>query len=246
MVLASAPASARDLGKALPPIVFVSRTPPAGRQAGQVPGLGPHGTFVTGHGVLMQLLPGHAATVLVGSDRVLDVADPAASPDGAAVAFAAVAKPGDHWRIWVVARAGGEPKCVTCGPPGVDPPADDADPCWWGDTLVFASTRAGGRALYDGSPVTQLWLKPPAGQMVQLTHDANGAIDPCVDAAAHRLVFARWWFNPWVSDAQQGLTRDHAHALTPDSVNVWQVVSASLVRDARGAPALGRTAQSTA
>src|ERR1051326_8031632 len=60
----------------------------------------------------------------------------------------------------------------------------------------------------------------------------------CVDTRAHRLVFARWWFNPWVSARTHGLTRDPAAALTPDSVNVWQVVSAALVRDPHLAPAL--------
>jgi hypothetical protein len=39
--------------------------------------------------------------------------------------------------------------------------ASDADPLWWGDTLLFVSTRAGGRSLYDGSPLTQLWALPP-------------------------------------------------------------------------------------
>src|SRR2546430_11320015 len=36
---------ARLPARGLPPIVFVSRAAPSGDQAGQVPGLGPHGTF---------------------------------------------------------------------------------------------------------------------------------------------------------------------------------------------------------
>lgn len=236
--LGAVAAGAQPLRAGLPPVVFVTRDPASGRHAGQVPGLGPHGTFAVGRGALMERASDGTVRALLAAGRMLDVADPAVSRDGARVAFAGFEQRGGRWRIWVVERAGGEPRCVTCGTPGLDPPADDADPCWWGDSLVFVSTRAGGRALYDGSTVTQLYLLPPGGAPELLTHEANGALDPYADARTHRLVFSRWWFNPWVSASPSGLTRVAERALAPDSVNVWQVVSAELGRDAHGRAAL--------
>jgi hypothetical protein len=238
-LLAAGAARARDLRAGLPPIVFVSRAPAAGADSGQVPGLGPHGTFVTGRGVLFECAPDGRMRALVPRERMLDVADPDVSPDGRRVAFSGVAAPGARWRIWVVEPASGDLHCLTCDTSDADTLADDADPCWWGDSLVFASTRAGGRALYDGTPATQLWLRTlPDGALTQLTHEPNGALDPVRDPRTRRLLFARWWFNPWVSASTLGLTREHARALTPDSVNVWQVVSATIVRDALHRPAL--------
>ena len=237
-LLAAGPVRARDLRAGLPPIVFVSRAPASGADAGQVPGLGPHGTFVTGRGALLERAADGSVRALVARGRMLDVADPDVSPDGRRVAFSGIAAPGARWRIWVVERAGGDLRCLTCEDNGADSLHDDADPCWWGDSLVFVSTRGGGQALYDGTPATQLWLLMPSGARTQLTHEPNGALDPVRDPRARRLVFARWWFNPWVSASTGGLTREHAHALTPDSVNVWQVVSATLVRGALRVPEL--------
>jgi hypothetical protein len=237
-LFAGGPVQARDLRAGLPPIVFVSRAPAAGADSGQVPGLGPHGTFVSGRGVLLERAPDGRVRALVPRERMLDVADPDVSPDGRRVAFSGVPAPGGRWRIWVVERASGVLRCLTCEDAGADSLHDDADPCWWGGSLVFVSTRGGGHALYDSAPVTQLWLLTPNGARTQLTHEPNGALDPAFDPRTKRLVFARWWFNPWVSAATKGLTREHARAMTPDSVNVWQVVSAALVRDAMRGPAL--------
>ena len=39
---------------ALPPIVFVARDAASGAAVGQIPGLGPHGTFVVGRGGLFE------------------------------------------------------------------------------------------------------------------------------------------------------------------------------------------------
>lgn len=224
---------------ALPPIVFVARDAASGAAVGQIPGLGPHGTFVVGRGGLFERASNGTVRRLVPERRFVDVADPAVSANGQRVAFAGFDRAVGHWRIYEVARTdASEPRCLTCGPPGLDPPADDADPCWYGDTLVFVTTRAGGRALYGNAVVTQLaWLAP--GDRVRiLTHEANGVLDPSCDASTHEVVFSRWWFNPWRSAAEGGLTRDRGHALTPDSVNQWQLVVAALSRDARGAPAL--------
>lgn len=224
---------------AIPAIVFVSRAPASGEAEGQIPGLGPHGTFAVGRGGLFERARDGTVRRLVPEGRFLDVADPAVSPDGRRVAFSGVERPGSRWRIHVVERSGAaESRCLTCGPPGSDLTGDDADPCWTGDTLWFVTTRAGGRALYDGSPVTQLARLAPGDSIRIVTHEPNGVLDPVVDPRTGELVFSRWWFNPWRSAEGGGLTRDRAHALTPDSVNQWQVVAASLTRDARGLPAL--------
>jgi hypothetical protein len=58
-------------------------------------------------------------------------------------------------------------------------------------------------------------------------------LDPVADPGRRRLLFARWWFNPWHADPAGGVTR--ATMATDDSVNLWQVVSARLVRGVDGA-----------
>ena len=221
--LAAAPAGS------LPPIVFVSRLPPALADSGQVPGLGPHGTFAGRGGRLLERASDGRVRALIADGRLLDVADPAVSADGARVAFAARETARSRWRIWSVARAGGEPRCETCAPEAA---GDDADPLWWGDTLLFVSTRGGGRSLYDGTPLTQLWVLSPGGSPVVLTHEANGVLDPAASPARDRVWFSRWWFNPWRADSS-GLDRDGLAA--QDSVNQWQAVSAQLTRSPSGA-----------
>ncbi len=232
----------------LPPIVFVSRAVPTGAEAGQIPGLGPHGTFAGAGGRLLERAADGDIRALLSDGRFFDVADPAPSPDGRRVAFAARGRADDAWRIWEVERSGGTPRCLTCAS---ESPTDsqardassragagDADPAWWGDTLLFVSTRGdsgsgvSGGALYDRSLVTQLFARLPGGKIVQLTHEANGVLDPVPDGARRRLLFSRWWFNPWRPDPAGGTTR--GAGVTGDSVNVWQVVSARLARDARG------------
>ncbi len=217
----------------LPPIVFVSRVAPAGLAAGQVPGLGPRGTFVGSGGRLLERAPDGTVRALVPAGRLFDVADPEVSADGRRVAFSARERAGAAWRVWTVERQGGELRCVTCD----DTLAfgDDADPSWWGDTLLFVSTRSGEAALYDGTPVTQLWARLPNGRRWRLTHEPNGVLDPTADTPRGRVLFSRWWFNPWRADSTGALVRGAAAA---ESVNVWQVVSGRLVRGADGVPLL--------
>ncbi|HEV2106169.1 MAG TPA: hypothetical protein VGU27_10610, partial [Candidatus Eisenbacteria bacterium] len=107
-------------------------------------------------------------------------------------------------------------------------PGDDFDPRWVNDQIVFVSTRTGAPpALYDGSPTGQLaTLDPATGRIVRLAYERNGLLDPRVDLVHQRLVWARWWFNPWRSARDGGVTRGVADALAPDSVNQWQLVGA--------------------
>ena len=238
-LLCSAPGAARSRsGGDLPPIVFVSRAPLPDSLRGQVPGLGPHGTFAGAGGRLLERSPTGHVRALVPAERLYDVAGPAVSDDGAKVAFAARERADSPWRVWTVDRlVNGEPApdaghglaCATCD----DAAGDDADPTWWGDTLLFVSTRTPARSLYDGTPVTQLWARFPDGRRAQVTHEANGVLDPVADAERRRLVFSRWWFNPWHPAADGGVTRAAMGA--PDSVNLWQVVNARLVRGVDGA-----------
>jgi len=216
----------------LPPIVFVSRLPLTGADSGQVPGLGPHGTFAGHGGRLLERASDGRVRELVPAGRLYDVADPSVSEDGARVAFSAREEPRSRWRIWSVERSGGEPRCVTCA---LGETGEDADPLWWGDTLLFVSTRAGGRSLYDGSPLTQLWALPPNRAPVQLTREPNGVLDPTAAPARDRVWFSRWWFNPWRADS---LGLERAATSANDSVNQWQAVSARLARTEHGALAL--------
>jgi len=216
----------------LPTIVFVSRAPLTGDDAGQVPGLGPHGTFAGNGGRLLVRPPTGRVRELVPADRFFDVADPAPSPDGGRVAFSAREAPHGAWRVWIVELAGGPPECATCD----HPTGDDADPAWWGDVLLFVSTRTGTKALYDGTPVTEIWARMPDQRVRQLTFEPNGALDPTPDAQGRRLLFSRWWFNPWSPDSAHGVAR--AGLPGRDSVNVWQVVSGTLVGDRSGLPRL--------
>jgi hypothetical protein len=232
--------AARAKAPELPPIVFVSRSPLPDSLRGQVPGLGPHGTFAGAGGRLLERASDGRVRALVPSGRLFDVADPSVSDDGTRVAFAARERADSPWRIWTVSRslavrAGDAPlECATCdGAHAVDP-GDDADPMWWGDTLLYVSTRGTepARSLYDGAPVTQLWVRTPDGRRTRVTHEPNGVLDPVAVPGRRRLLFARWWFNPWHVDPARGVTR--AVMATTDSVNLWQVVSARLVRGVDG------------
>jgi hypothetical protein len=231
-------------GAELPPIVFVSRSALPDSLRGQVPGLGPHGAFAGAGGRLLERASDGRVRELVPAGRLFDVADPAVSDDGTRVAFAGRERADAPWRIWTVSRSlavrvGEEPlACATCDAAAAgaeaDDPGDDADPTWWGDTLLYVSTRGAERslALYDRTPVTQLWVRTPDGRRASVTHEANGVLDPVADRGRRRLLFARWWFNPWHADPAGGVTR--ATTATADSVNLWQVVSARLVRGVDG------------
>jgi hypothetical protein len=180
------------------------------RCAARVPGLGPHGTFAGAPG-------GRPARGAEATGAVRELVPREGSTRGpirrlrrrhARRPFAARERADSPWRIWTVARSlavrvGEAPlACATCDDDATAGPGDDADPTWWGDTLLYVSTRGEEQplSLYDRTPATQLWVRTPDGRHAVVTHEPNGVLDPIADPGRRRLVFARWWFNPWHAD----------------------------------------------
>lgn len=222
LACAAAALAAAPPEPALPPIVFVSRLPPVGADSGQVPGLGPRGTFAGRGGRLLERASDGTVRELLPDGWLFDVADPCVSDDGKLLAFSGRETASSRWNIWSVARAGGEPRCRTCD---LSEMSDQSDPLWWGDTLLFVGSVSGQRAWYDGSTRTQLWALAPSGAAQVLTFEPNGVLDPAAGPGRDRVWFSRWWFNPWRA-VPGGLARVTAD----DSVNQWQTVSARLAR----------------
>lgn len=218
----AAPAPPRE--RPLPPIVYVSRDPV---QGGQVPGLGPHGAAVRSRGRLMRREPDGHLRELLPSGVLLDVQDPDVSPDARTVIFSGLSSTDPGWRLWIVDAGGGVPRALRAsrrasGSP--DSAWDDVDPCWANEQIVFVR-RSGehGRAPYDGSAAGALRvaaLDDSASSL--LAAERGGLLDPCVDVRAGRIVYARWWFNPWRPGAD-GSVRDRSAGA--DTVNQWQIVS---------------------
>lgn len=203
----------------LPPVVFVSRHAPSGDDAGQIPGMGPHGSTIAVGGRLMLRERDGSVRALLPAGRLYDVQDPDVSWDATRVVFSGLVSADAHWRLYVLTLATGalEPLPTLSG-------ADDFDPCWNGERILFV--RAGNaRALYDSSRAGALyeWRADRETPVARL-QEANGLLDPVVDGRRGTLVFARWWFNPWLPLAAGGVTREGPVAMTRDSVNQWQVI----------------------
>lgn len=213
---------------ALPPIVFVARHATTQRPTdGQIPGLGPHGSTLAVGGQLMLREPNGRIRELLPRATLLDVQDPDVSWDAKRVVFSGLASREGDWRLYVLTLANGE--CEALGG-GLEPGAgiDDFDPCWNGDQVVFVRTQPGRTSRYDESRAGVLCVWDPRTQQVELAlEEANGLLDPVVDLRRGTLVFARWWFNPWLPRAAGGVTRDATLAMTRDTVNQWQVMEYS-------------------
>lgn len=233
-----APATSTSAAVAhLPPIVFVARVPAA--ESGVIPGLGPHHRALARGGRMWLRSPDGIVRPLLSEDTFYDCADPAVSNDGRRIAFAATVHPDSAWRIWTVGIDGRDLTRVTSDARGFDlpdsprvPPAfqrfDDTDPCWVGERLLcFASTRFPQRSPYAGIPVANLYLIRDDGTALRrITAERGGAESPALDPRSGRIVYGRWWFNPWLAAAApEGITTDPRGALARDSVNVWQLVT---------------------
>jgi hypothetical protein len=230
----------------LPPIVFVSRQPIG---HGLVPGLGPHQRAQSAGGRLL-IRDADGAIRELAKGAFFDFADPAVSPDGKRLAFAATAHRDSGFRIWRLNLDGTGLAQVTrsrdtlldsLGRVRKLTRYDDLDPIWISDhQLCFSSTRLPQRNLYDGAAAANLYVvNDDGGALARVTADRNGAEEPALDSKG-RLVYARWWFNPWRAGST-GAQREPAVAMRADSVNLWQIVmlGADGVKLAAGPPSPG-------
>jgi hypothetical protein len=237
----SGPPAPPPQARNLPPLVFVSRLAPAGADRGQVPGAGPIGrTLAPGGRLLVRERDGRVRE-LVPAARFHDVADPAVSWDGGRVAFAAVEHPDSAWRLWLVGADGRGLRAVTrsdrrldLGPLGAGAAErfaryDDFDPVWLADgRIAFASTRFPQRAQQGGGIASNLFVVgADGGGLERLSSERNGVEEPSVDPNTGRIVYARWFFSPYLpsDDAPGGLTLVRAGAVPMDSVDLWQAIS---------------------
>jgi hypothetical protein len=238
---AASSAPAAPQAKKLPPIVFVSRQPPEGDDRAQVPGTGPRGRTLAPGGRLLVREPDGKVRDVLPEGRFHDVSDPAVAWDGATLAFAAVERPGEPWRLWTVRADGSDLEPLTRGdrvldfaPLGGDPTRrfaryDDFDPVWLPDGRVgFASTRFPQRAQQGGGLASNLFVVGrDGGGLERLTSERNGVEEPSIDPNSGRIVYARWFFSPYLpsDDDAGGLTLVRSRAVPGDSVDLWQPIS---------------------
>lgn len=221
----------------LPRIVFAARATDHAPEI--IPGFGPRGRTDAPGGRLMVRERDGRLRELVPAATFHDVSDPAVSYDGTRIAFAAATAPDAAWRIWLVHADGSGLRQVTYADRDVDlsripdaPPSfehyDDFDPCWLPNgAICFASTRLPQLSQQGHMPVSNLFVvDPDGGRMSRITTERNGAEEPAVDPRDGRIVFARWWFNPYLaSDVEAlGVTTDPARAVPADTVNLWHAI----------------------
>ncbi len=212
----------------LPPIVFVSRGIPTGADAGQIPGLGPHGSTIIVGGRLLIRESSGAVRELVPHEKFTDVQDPDVSPDAKRVVFSAVAPGEKHWGLWSVGVDGkGLQKLANTW---ADSSLDAVDPCWYAGMIVFVDAYVSGRNLYDIGPRSQLWILQPDGVALPIRAQSPvGSLDPTIDPRNGRLIYSRWWYNPWrIEQSAAGSLTAHIGEHAPDDVNLWQPVSARI------------------
>lgn len=223
----------------VPPLVFVSRRPPA--SPGVVPGVGPRGRLLATGGELMVRGAGGVIRPLLAEHTFFDVSHPSVSWDARRIVFAATAAPESAWRVWVVDADGRRLAPVTRSDRAIDLASrygseaarftryDDFDPCWLpDDRLVFASTRFPMLAQQGQIPVSNLYVVRADGtDLRRITTERNSAEKPSIDPISGRIVFARWWFNRYrATDADTThVTADFARALPADTVDLWQAAS---------------------
>ena len=211
----------------LPPIIFVSRGMPTGADAGQIPGLGPHGSTIIVGGRLLIRESSGAVRELVPHEKFTDVQDPDISPDARRVVFSAVAPGEKHWDLWSVGVDGSG--LVRLPTDLYHEGSDSVDPCWYAGGIVFVKAQP-SLNLYDNGPRSQLAIRLADGTSEVLGGTAGTSVlDPCVDARTGRLLFSRWWYNPWRADSLRKRTEPGARVHPADEVNLWQPVTASVI-----------------
>lgn len=219
----------------LPPLLLAVRAPDPG---GRLPGVGPEGRTLRTAGQLVVREPDGRVRAFLESEgagrapRFDDVADPAVSWDGRTVVFAAATGPEAPWRLWVAGADGSALRPLLPDDGAAGGAFDDFDPAFLPDgRIVFASTRFPQRAAAGGGPVSNLFAVALDGTgLARLTTEGNGAEEPSIDPTTGRVVYARWWVNPFLP-ARPGegstLTRSRERALPAEPVDLWHALSAA-------------------
>jgi len=178
---------------------------------------------------------------LLADGALFDVSDPCVSWDARRIVFAGRAHPDSAWRIYAVDADGTDLTTLTrtdraldlarLGPNAAERFAryDDFDPVWLpSGGIVFASTRFPQLSQAGRFRVSNLFtMRADGTKLERITTERNGAEEPTIDPRTGRIVYARWFFNPYfpAESSVSGLTTDRTLAVRMDDVNLWQVVS---------------------
>lgn len=227
-------------GPRIPPIVFVSRNPLAGENAGDVPGSGPtFRTAIVGGKMLIREKNGTLRT-LVDSAKLIDVADPCVSWDAKKIVFSGVQHADSSWRIFEIGVDGSGFRQLTFSDRKIDLSQfgaasplfvgyDDFDPCYLPNgKIVFASTRYPSMSMMAQVRVSNLYVIENEGrELRRITSERNGAEEPAIDPVTGKIVYARWWGNidrP-SNSTRNNLSRENEVSLTDDVGNIWHAVA---------------------
>jgi hypothetical protein len=94
-------------------------------------------------------------------------ADPAVSADGKSVLFAAKLKPEDHWQIWEIALAGGEPRQITTC-------SDDCiRPFYLPDNRIVYAKKSDGRFVIESAALVN---GKAANPVIRLTYGPENSL----------------------------------------------------------------------
>ena len=106
---------------------------------------------------------------------------------------------------------------------------DDLDPCWLpdgGSASRARDSRSSRRSARCRSRTCSP-IGPKARGLTRITSERNGGEEPTVDLETGRIVFARWWVNPYLASERDplGITTSRERAVTADPVNLWQAIT---------------------
>lgn len=181
--------------------------------------------------------------------NIIDVSDPCVSWDAGKIVFAGVQHRDSSWRIFEIdvdgkhlhqitrtdRKISGEELRISFGEKGAKlfSRYDDTDPCYVPDgRICFSSTRYPQIAAFTDVRATNLYIVNTDGTgLHRITAERNGADEPTIDPFGGRIVYARWWRNPFFpSDkTSSGLTRNIKDAIDiPEHffrTNFWQALT---------------------